>query len=62
MVVLKQAVYLIVVKVSNVVSAALYLISRLRFCKNLALNRGSLRLLYASVVEGKLMTVHHVSF
>ena len=53
---------MIVVKVSNVVSAALYLISRLRFCKNLALNRGSLRLLYASVVEGKLMTVHHVSF
>lgn len=43
MVVLKQVVYLIVVKVSNVVSAALYLISRLRFCKNLALNRGSFK-------------------
>lgn len=42
MVVLKQVVYLIVVKVSNV-SAALYLISRLRFCKNLALNRGSFK-------------------
>lgn len=61
MVVLKQVVYLIVVKVSNVVSAALYLISRLRFCKNLALNRGSFKTVVC-ISGGKLMTVHHVSF